>query len=58
MSEVAYLYSPKNMPEWAVAPNLLKAMPELKETLQASRDGKAALVKNNEGWVHLRDFDD
>lgn len=58
MSEVAYVYSPQDVPEWATDAKVQQAMPELAKALQAKQDGKAALIKTNEGWVHERDFND
>lgn len=58
ISEVAYVYSPQDVPGWAIDARVREAMPALVRVLQAKRDGKATLIKTNEGWVHEQDFND
>lgn len=58
MSEVAYVYSPQDVPDWATEPRVLQTMPELVTALRVGQDGQAVLIKTNEGWFHERDFDD
>lgn len=58
MSEVAYVYSPQDVPGWATEAKMLQTMPELVKALQVGQDGKATLIKTNEGWFHEGDFDD
>lgn len=57
-SEVAYVYSPQDVPDWATEAKVLQTMPELVKALQVGQDGKAILIKTNEGWFHEGDFDD
>lgn len=57
VSEVAYVYSPRDVPDWAEALRGNEAVPQVGRALQAKQEGKAALVLTNEGWVHERDFD-
>lgn len=58
VSEVAYSFSPQEVPSWAGDAALQSAMPQLAKALQTSQDGKTTLILTNEGWVHQADFDE
>lgn len=49
---------PKEVPVWASDTQVQAALPDLAQKLQAQQDGKAVLVKTNEGWVHQQDFNE
>lgn len=57
VSEVAFVFSPRDVPGWAERLRADAAVPQVGRALQAAQEGKATLVLTNEGWVHERDFD-
>jgi hypothetical protein len=54
VSQVAYRYHLKDLPDWAKNAVMQSAFPQLKKNVADSLEGKTAVVLTNDGWVHER----
>ena len=54
VSQVNYRYTVNGAPDWAKAPVLQKAYPQVAKDLSADAGARVALILMNDGWIHER----